>query len=246
MADKLFHHIVKSDDVKQGYEKIKQETLQRFKGADLFKGWHKEYFPIEEGGQPLETDEKEVVTTVQERLDWTARKAAAYIDHELVRDATNCVAFADLKVDGIEFGRLPATFLLALEAQLKEIRKYYDRMPTLDLAHKWEETGRTGVLKHGPVDSFRTAKKTVPVLMYEATKEHPAQIKDVVEDLHIGTFKTTTFTGAVHPQFKADRLERIDLLIVAVKKTRMRANEAEVKGGTIGKKVFDFINGNGG
>ena len=239
---KLYHHLAIDSDVKGAYEKIRNETLKHFKDRGILEGLIKDYRPKEEGGDPLERQEKEVVTTVSERLNWTRAKAEAIIDFEIVRDLANLEAKADLIVSGETIAKgLPATFLMVLKKRLEDIRSYYNAIPTLDLSRKWEDSGKEGVYKHGPVKSYRTAKKTVPVTMAEATKEHKAQIKDVVDDVHIGTFDTTYFSGAVHPRDKANWLGKIDELLQAVKVARQRANEIEVGDRKIGGKLFDLI-----
>lgn len=241
---KLYQHIITESDVKNGAEKIKAETLKVFKGRDLFEGLHKEYLPKDASGDMLPTEEKEVVTTVAERLAWTEAKLVELFDFELTKDATNMSAKADLEVDGhvIATG-VPVTFLLSLEKRLTEIRNCYDAIPTIDMSKKWEEGGRKGIRKFGPVEQYRTAKKTVAVTLAPATDKHPAQVKAETEDVQIGKFMTTYYSGASHPKEKADLLSRVDRLIEATKRARMKANEVEVTEQNIGKGIFEFING---
>lgn len=246
MAMKLFHHLAVGQDVKGGYHKIRNETVGHFKKKDIFEGLDKEYRPLEEGGQPLERQQKEVITTVQERLAWTKKKAVAFIDFELVRDKANTVAVADLVVDGKVLAKgLPATFLLALEKRLDDMREYYDVVPTLDLSKKWEESGQIGVFRHGPVKTFRTAKKTISITIAKATKEHPEQAKAMTEDVTIGCFDSVYFSGMVHARDKAEWLGQIDKLLEVVKKARQQANDVVVDEGKIGETIFDFIHGKG-
>jgi hypothetical protein len=239
---KLHQHLSGGKEIKQAVTKIANETKHVFKGRDLFDGLKKEYLPKMENGEPLEGAEKQVVTTAKKRLEWTERKMCEGIDFEATLDATNLKAVADLEVDGVVLVKaLPVTLLLALEDQLKEIRDIYDQVPTLDLSKKWEETGQDGILKYGPVDAYRTAKKTVPVVLHPGTDKHPPQVKDVIEDVMVGTWKTTYFTGSAHPGDKARWIERIDKLILAVAKARAKANEVEVDVKVVGKSLFDFI-----
>lgn len=241
---KLFEVITVEPEKRSAFEKIKNETVHVFKGKDLFEGHDKQYTPKNEGGDPLEGQKKEVVTTVEQRLAWTEKTICDFIDLELVKENSNMRAKADIVIDGVVLAKeVPATFLLPLEKRLKEIRDYYDQIPTRELSKKWEETGSGGILKHGPIEQYRTAKKTIPIVLYPATDKHPAQVKDVTEDVHIGTWRTTYFSGAAHPGQKAEWIGRIDKLIEAVKKARMKANEVETTDASIGKTLFDFIHG---
>ena len=239
---KMHQHISGKDEIKGVHEKIVSETKHVFKGRDLFEGVKKEYFPKVEGGQPFEGLEKNVVTTVKKRLEWTERKITDTIDFEATRDVTNLKAVADLEVDGVTVARaLPVTFLLSLEKRLKEVRDYYDGIPTLDLSKTWTDTGTEGILKFGPVDSYKVEKKTVPLILHPGTEKHPPQVKDMIDEVMVGTWKTTHFTGAAHPGDKARWIERIDKLILAVNKAKAKANEAEVESKQVGKALFNFI-----
>jgi hypothetical protein len=231
---------VTKDEVSGQYSKIKQETLHVFSGGDLFKGMSKEYSPKDAEGDQLPPEKKNVVTTVKERLEWTEKPVCAMLDFEASRDRTNQKAVADLDVDGIVIAKaLPVSFLLSLETRLQEIRAYYDAIPTLDMAKDWKPEGR--LQKNGPHSQGRYIKQTKPIVMHEATKEHPAQIQAVIDDVRVGTWTTTNYSGEASPGEKAEWLGRIDKLIAATKKARMKANETEVDIVTVGKSLFDFV-----
>jgi mannose-6-phosphate isomerase-like protein (cupin superfamily) len=46
-----------------------------------------------------------------------------------------------------------------------------------------EVKGDAGKWQYGPIQQFKTAKKTKAVVLYEATDKHPAQVKEVVAKL---------------------------------------------------------------
>jgi hypothetical protein len=235
--------VVTKDEVSGAYNKMRQETLHVFAGGDLFKGVTKDYTPGDAEGDQLPPEKKNVVTTVKDRLEWTEKSVCAMLDFEASRDKTNQKAVADLEVDGVLlYKALPVPFLLSLETKLQEIRAYYDAAPTLDLAKDWTKEGN-GIFKNGPHDQGRYLKKTRPVEMSKATDKHPAQIQAVIDDVRVGTWTTTYRSGESHPGEKAEWLGRIDKLIAATKKARMKANETEVEPVTVGKSLFDFIHG---
>lgn len=240
------HQLVITEPDKRGaYEKIRSETLRVFKGGDLFKGLEKTYTPKIVDGDPLPGDKKEIVTTVPQRLEWTEKVVTDLLDFEATRDNTNMFAKADLEVDGVVLVKdIPCTTLLSLEKRLREIRDYYDAIPTLDLSQIWTLiNGRTDVYSHGPVEQYRYVKQTKGVVLSQATEKHPAQVKEVTDDVMVGTYKSMHFSGESHPGEKANSLGRIDRLIEAVKRARMKANEVEVKDMKIGKAIFNYIHG---
>lgn len=244
MAKKLFQHIAVEPELKGAHEKMRAETLKVFKGSDLFVGFSKEYSPKDADGDKLPPERKEVVTTVNKRLEWTSKSVIELLDYEMTKDVANMQAKASLEVDGkVIAENVPATTLLSLEKRLREVREYYDAIPTLDMAKAWKPEDNSDIFKFGPVVQNKTAKKTVALTLAPATKEHPAQVKDFVEDVTIGHFETMNFSGALHPGNKAGYIERIDKLIVAVKGARMRANEVATTDAKIGKSIFDYIHG---
>jgi len=244
MARKLYQHIITENEVKGAADKITKETMKVFKSRDLLEGFYREYQPKDAAGDQLPTEAKEVVTTVEERLAWTEKKIAELLDFELVKDAGNMSAKADLVVGERALAKdVPATYLLALEKRLREIRAYYDAIPTIDMSKNWEDGGKPGHRKHGPVEQYRTAKKTIPVVLRPETKEHPAQVKAETQDVQIGKFLHTNFSGSAHPKDKAEWIAKIDRLIAATKRARMQANEVEVGDQQIGKEIFDYIHG---
>ena len=111
---------------------------------------------------------------------------------------------------------------------------------------KWEldeQKGKGVFIASNPVEKMRTAKTFVHKVLYEATKEHPAQIEKWEEMKNVGKYTVTHWSGMVTPLEKSVILGRLDTLIRAVKKARQRANCQEVQKLSIGKVLFDFING---
>ena len=114
--------------------------------------------------------------------------------------------------------------------------------PASNINDAFEEMGKA--VFRSAVDERRskTKNKHRHEVMVPATKEHPAQVNQWNEDLPIGTFITTRWTGTISPAKKAEMMDRIDTLLKAVKKARSRANRTEVVKLPVGKKIFDFIN----
>jgi hypothetical protein len=247
MSKKLFHHLVYENEVRNEYKNMLAEAKKGFAERSKYEGMTRNYQPNEEDGDPIAPDRKELVTTVQDKLDYLKKYIVKLLDYEAVKDCTNADANAkaDLVVDGVVIGEnLPATLLLQLEKRLREIRDVYASAPTLDLSKEWKNTGEKYRYKLGPITTYKSEKKVVPVVLYEATKEHPAQVKESTKDLVVGTYETMYFTGAIHPRLKSEWLERLDILIESCKVARTEANEVDLVKSNIGTKLLEFVHKN--
>jgi hypothetical protein len=121
--------------------------------------------------------------------------------------------------------------LLGLEEKLKRLREVFDKIPTLPPGIEWKPDPDRGdnVYKMSyPEVTRRTRKVTKPVVLYEATDKHPAQVKEVSEDIPVGKFTKVAWSGMMSPAEKSRLLARVDRLSRAVKQARQRANTTEV------------------
>ena len=245
---KLHQLLAVEPDLDGAYKNVLQETQVVFeKKANLFFGSIKTLKMFDENDTTKYTDERhELTTTVPKRLDYQNDFIAKYLDALLQKEATNQYAVADLIIDGITLGtELPATFLLALEKRLVTIRAVYKTIPTLPQGVTWEvdTTVGTDIFKTVHPDvKFKTKKTFVHKVLYEATKEHPAQIEKWDETENVGEYSIDTWSGLISSAYKAEMLKRIDDLIIAVKKARQKANSCDVVKTTIGAKLMDYIN----
>jgi hypothetical protein len=75
----------------------------------------------------------------------------------------------------------------------------------------------------------------------EATDKHPAQVEVYFEDVTVGTWTTTKFSGAL-PATRVHELEaRVEKLAHAVKFAREEANGFEVSDRRVGEAVFGYL-----
>jgi hypothetical protein len=236
-------------DLQGTAKKVMEEAVQTFsKRADHFQGQVKTLTLFDEARiAENTTDRKELVTTVDEKLDYVLGHVATYYDAVLQKESTNQLAKSDLVVDGTTIGKdLPATFLLGLESKLKAVRAVIETVPTLAPGIAWEvdATANKGVYKTThPVVTFKTEKTIQHKVIYEATPEHPAQIQAWNEDVKVGRYNTEQNSGMLTTAEKSARLQRVDKLIQAVKKARQRANNIDVVKAKIGKTLTDYIMG---
>jgi hypothetical protein len=245
--NKLHALLAVEGDVKSAADQIMKESVATFKNKENhFLSKHSTYVALEEDGRPLDPEAKEMVTTVDEKIDYTQKSIIRALDATVQKEATNTEAKADLVVDGDVLAEdVPATALLHLEGKLKAIRGVYQAIPTLPPGKLWEkdEADRPGVFRMKPVVRPKTQKKEWTEVVVPATKEHPAQTKERTKDVVIGEWTEIVRAGLWTSAKKSHALGRIDNLLRATKKARQRANDIEVKKVKIGKSLFDYING---
>ena len=78
-------------------------------------------------------------------------------------------------------------------------------------------------------------------MLYDATPEHPAQTQLITEDVVIGHWTTTYFSGAIPRPKKRRFLERITELQEAVKFAREQANSQEADEQRVGRKLLTHV-----
>lgn len=250
------HEVLAVEGDREGIaSKIMQETSQVFKNKhNLFTGGEKTLEMLGERTDEVSAVEKaagesqRIQTTVVERLAYTEDAVVNWLDTVFQKEVTNqTVARADLIVDGETLASdVPATFLLGLENKLKSLRSIYFQIPTLTPEITWEADANAGdnIYRSKDVDiRSKTAKQIKSRVLYDATKEHPAQIEKWTEDSVVGHFKTSVTSSMMPAADKAALLGRIDKLIQATKQARMRANNVEASAGKIAGSLFKYING---
>lgn len=244
---KLHEVLAVEGDLEGSSKKVVAEAINTFtKKNDHFMGFTKTYEPFRDGPEhQMPSEGKELVTTVEDKLAHAFAAVNGYYDAVAQKECTNQKAVADLVVNGVTLAKdLPATFLLGLETKLKELRKMVEVVPTLQPGITWEEDTQLGkgVFKAAvKQERMRTEKRMKPVVLYEATDKHPAQVKESTEDVAIGKYVQTDWSGMISPAAKSRMLARADALIQGVKKARQRANQTEVVSISIGKVLTDFI-----
>jgi len=247
------HEILAVDkELEDTARKIVTEAMVTFsKKSDLFLGHLKRLEMFSEDRKSEESaaaEQKTLTTTVGEKLDYVAESLIRHLDVVVQKEQTNQEASDDVVLrDGrVILRNLPATFLLSLENKLAWLRKMYETIPTLQPGIAWEQDPqeRSGVFKARTEDVRIKGEKTVQSkILVPSTDRHPAQIEKWFEDKPIGQFVTTRWSGMVSPASKSAYLDRIDELIQAVKKARMRANAQEVEKREVGGVIMTYING---
>lgn len=244
---KLHELLAVEGDLKGARDKIRQETITTFqKKAHLFAGAMKKLTMHDENRKFEETTEyNELSETVPDKLKYMSSSVVRYLDTKVQKEIANQEAKADVIVDGQPlFEQLPVTFLLAMEDELKQLRKVYEAIPTLQAGIAWEPDKQKGehvFVTANPIKTNKTEKNLRHDVVVQPTKEHPAQVKEWTEDKVIGTYETIAWSGMVSPAVKSALLGKIDILVQAFKKARQRANGQETKPMHIADQIFKFI-----
>lgn len=244
---KLHELLAVEGDLEGVAKKVIQETATTFvKKPDHFQAFNKSYVPYNEGKEnELPSEEKELVTTVSKKLDYAFSSIVKWLDAVIQKERTNQLAKADIIINGTTIASdIPVTFLLGLENKLKSVRDMIEYAPTLAPGTIWEPdvTLGEGVYRAKNQDErIRTQKVMKPVVLYEATDKHPAQVKESTEDVAIGKYIEIKWSSMISPAEKSVMLGRVDSLLRAVKQARMRANSTEVEAIEIGNVIRDYI-----
>lgn len=237
MTTKLHELLAAENTAKTAWNSIHSETLKKLANTHYFDGHSQSLTMIEEtpANRDIEAqgrEEKPVITSVFETLKDAFEIFERSEDLQYQKNATNRKATGTVLWKGQPLlAELPVDELLGLEARLTKIRELFAVMPTLDAAKHWRPAPT--ISPHVwelvyPEEKTKTEKRMFPVVLYEATKEHPANVQAHSKDEVVGKVTTLRRSGAVTALQKFEALKRVDELLMEIKQARMRANETEV------------------
>lgn len=210
--------------------------------TDLFVGLSKTYQPKEEDGETFPDENKGVQATVKGSITELSTLLTDVFDAVATQDFGNCSAMADIVVDGVVVvSQIPVTYLMFLEKQLADVETFALVLPTLDIASNWTFDVNQDLYVSDVATTSRSKKVLKHKVLYEATKEHPAQIEKWNEDVSMGTWSTKKFSGAITQVEKTAIVKRVKKLQEAVKFARESANSLEIAQVKVGEKIFSYI-----
>jgi hypothetical protein len=182
-----------------------------------------------------------VETTVPDSINYMACVVGDYWDAMYQKEATNQMAKADVIIDGVVIIKdAPATFLLAMEARLKDLRPILEAIPTLAPGVDWQLDANYAMpnVYRGPViTDTKTKEDTEYRHVFEPTDKQPGQFVPVKTQFNIGRYTRTDWSGLISPADKARRIEQFDKFEGAIKQARQRANAVDV----VAMKVSDDL-----
>lgn len=218
------------------------EAYQKVKKTELLTGLVRTYQPRDDGGEPQPDERKSVQLKVNELIANVSRDLVEMFDVVATQDWANATAKANVIVEGRTLVKdVPVTHLLFMEKQLVDLKTFIDALPVLDSAEEWDYKPETDCYVSTPSKTNRTKKVPRNHVKYEATKEHPAQVEMYMEDVWVGTWTTTKFSGAIPAADKNAMLDRVRKLADAVKSAREEANGIEVKSQKIGEAILSYL-----
>jgi len=218
-------------------------SLQK-KAHSLFAGQAKTYQKREDDGVDLPDKTQRVQANVEEVLADIAEQMTELVDTVAMKDHANCHAKADVVGnDQTLLTDVPATHLLFLEKQLVDFHTALEAMPVLDAAYDWKKDAATSLYKADPIKTTQMAKVDEPIVLYDATTEHPAQTKILSKDKAVGTWTTVMHSGAVAVSRKKELTKRAEALLKAVKFAREEANSVDAPKKEHGEAIFSYLLG---
>lgn len=207
-----------------------------------FNGFTRTYRKLDDASEDLPAESMKVQQVGPEMLRRAGELWSELVDITASKDQGNTQALADVTVAGrIIIKEAPVPFLLWLEKHLNDVRTFIDKMPTLDPAEEWQPDITTGLYKTAPTTTHRTRKTAKPIVLYDATPQHPAQTQLISEDVLAGYWDMIKYSGALTVPRRKQLLERVDALSKAVKEAREAANMTEAPDVSVGKDLFDFL-----
>jgi hypothetical protein len=219
--------------------------------ADSFSSKHHlynnvvvEYTADKEGALPVTEVRGKNPETVQQKLDYVGGALAKAIDVCNQINATNCIARADVIVNGKTIlSDLTTSMLLELEKHVGAAKAMLQTAPTLDPMKGFtpDPSQGAGIYKAREIVKDRTAKEKVVLTLAQATDKHPAQVQVYDKDVKVGTTRQNEWSGMLTPAEKAAKLAKIEDFLDGVKEAISRANNIDVVGEKIGEVVANHI-----
>jgi hypothetical protein len=212
--------------------------------AALLSGISRTYKPKDEEGEQLPPESTRVQVRAAEVLKDVQVALTRLFDVTLTKDTGNCVAKADIVVDGtVLAAEVPVTYLLFLEKQLTDLHTFVGKLPVLDPADTWAYDEASDAYATAPTQTTRSKKVPRNHVKAEATDKHPAQVEMYFEDVLVGYWTTMKFSGAL-PQARVNELKaRVVKLAEAVKVARESANSTPVTDQKIGDRILGYLFG---
>lgn len=244
------HHLLAVESSTKGRSAEKLTAIYKaFQKPDLFNGHVKTWVPRAENQdaaffEMLPDEKRNVQQNVDASLKVIREQHTELFDLTFQLNVTNALAKADVIVDGVTIIKdAPVTYLLWLGHQLDDLHTEIKKVPTLDAAEKWTFEKEQNQYRTEPSEQVRTKKLQQPLVLHPATKEHPAQVKEITEDVRTGNWRTVKFSSAMPVDKRDALLTKIEKLQHAVKQARETANDIEVPKSlpSVGKAVYDFV-----
>jgi hypothetical protein len=220
---------------------VLSEIYKAAQKAPLFDGFSKTYQPLDDDGEVFPPESKHVQYRVGDVIKQATNSLTDLFTVTARKDWTNTQAKADIKIGGkVLLSGVPVSYLLFLEKNILDLRTFVNSLPTLDQAEIW--TQGDGLWRTAPIQTHKSKKIQKPVVLYEATPQHPAQVQLAGEDVTIGHWRNVKLSGAIPVTEKQAFVARVEKLLRAIKEAREEANAIEeVTVPKVAEALFSYV-----
>lgn len=239
---KLNQIVALNSPKKAEFQKFLTKYYQIMQKSEPFFGMERVYTPKDDDGEKLPTESSKVQLNVDDLLSDITTAWQQMFDVVLTNDSGNAIATADVIVDDLTIlSNVPISTLLFLEKQLTDLKTVIDKIPVLPLSENWSKDAASNLWVTPVHQTVRTKKVQKPIVLYDATKEHPAQTQLITEDINVGTWSVKRLSSALSQSEVEDLHERIVKLREAVIKAREQANSIEIDQKKGGNSIMNYL-----
>lgn len=228
------------------------------KDQSAFKGFKNTYTPKDGTiDEPTKRGYQQIVTTVDEKVDYFRESNTPFITMVMDQEATNAngVARADLVVEGKLWGEFSSGELLRLKGLVEnaEFKAMINHIPVRSDSEIWKKSesdeyqGRE-VFEKAMIQSVHKSSKKVSYILQDPNigkidgAKYVPQIASQDETLDLGDVTSQEFSGAWSHRQRAETLRRLEILKTAIIHALSEANDVEVIPSKLtGDKFFDFV-----
>lgn len=244
MALQLNVVLAKTDQGAGPFKAIQEDYLRMFKDNDAaFKGVRKTYDPAPGTmDNPSMRENKQVVATVKEKLDWFTDFVKDHVNGLLSVEATNATGKtkANLTVDGVNFGMLSALELMRLKSIVDSgtFLNMYANLPVRNDAEIWNPSKNDQYIKREVFETelregpSNTTDKRSYILedpnigKLTGGQYSPVRAEETTVRV-VGNYTQQFFSGQYTSLQRAEILSRRHRLLVALTEALKVANQAD-------------------
>lgn len=196
----------------------------------LITGISRTYTPLDDDGEKLPPESQRVQVTVAQSIKDVESALTNLWDLASTKDYANTLAVVDVQLgDTTILSAAPVAHLLFLERQLTDLATFIGQLPVLDPAQTWTWSNDAAAYEMPVVMTHRSKKIPRVLEKAKATDKHPAQVDVWHEDVIVGNWSTTHFSGALPQQTVNDMLGRLQALREAIQVARSTGNETVIE-----------------
>jgi hypothetical protein len=243
MAEQRLNQVLAVEQgLKSRIEEERTSIYHLLQKPSLFNGLTRTYRPLRDGGDTKPAENQRVQQRADELMQTLIEKMTTLWNITATKDYANCNAKGNIVVNGETILEdVPTAFLLYLEKELVNVRTLLTHLPLLDPGERWSRDANDNLWKGDKIEKQSTAKVQTGIVLYEATKEHPAQTQLITVDQPVGIWEEMKMSGAFAAAAQKQLLNKVEVLITATKKAREGANLSPAPEQAPANKIFNWL-----